>query len=142
MNSRTRESFSAYVATARNDRIICPTCSVPLSCRSVSEKLANVVSFNGFEHTLCLALTTSAIFVAGIVFERDPFQKLIIVYSANVGERSKVRCFCRFHKVNYYCTVNSRHDFRHGFSSKNGFQNWQIWMRRTMEGKEKRKTRK
>lgn len=68
-NSRSRESFSACIATVRDDRSIRRTFSVLVFCRLGSEKLTNIISVKGFEHAYALAFILSAISIAGKMFE-------------------------------------------------------------------------
>lgn len=67
--SRTRRSFSAYVATVRDTRSTCRTCSVSVPRKFGSGKCATIVSFKCFERALSLVLITVVIFSAGTVFQ-------------------------------------------------------------------------
>lgn len=67
-NSRTRGSFSAYVATSRDGLSTWRTCSVSTFWRLRPGMLANIEIFDYFKLSLALPSITPAIFIAGTVF--------------------------------------------------------------------------
>lgn len=67
-NSRSKGLLSTYVATERDPRSVCGTCSVPTSCKKGPWKLSIIIIFEGCARVVALVVMAVANFFAGTAF--------------------------------------------------------------------------